>query len=320
MKKFPSVIPVFPLSGVIYFPKTNLPLNIFEKRYLDLVNDTYSKDKFMGMVQSQKDGENLYKVGCLGKISDLQKTKDGRILINLTGITRFKILEEINNDKLYREFKVDYKNFETDLKNYTSEFNTEELMAETLEDEPKDWYNINPVYLQTQVSAQQTKIAFLVELNLSTVIRLTDFYRDVTYNSESYEAGGSFLSVDSTTETGQLEVNEINLLFSNVTDQVRSLVQDGAFTGVKVEIYIAYFDVNEDLVGAVNYFTGNIRNVSIQETIEDTTLSMTVASHWANWNLTKGRHYSDESQQSVYSGDRGLEYATQTKSDVRWGS
>ena len=128
MKKFPNVIPVFPLNGVIYFPKTNLPLNIFEKRYLDLVNDTYSKDKFMGMVQSQKDGENLYKVGCLGKISDLQKTKDGRILINLTGITRFKILEEINNDKLYREFKVDYKNFETDLKNYTSELNTEELM------------------------------------------------------------------------------------------------------------------------------------------------------------------------------------------------
>jgi len=174
--------------------------------------------------------------------------------------------------------------------------------------------------LQTQVSAQQTKIAFLVELNLSTVIRLTDFYRDVTYNSESYEAGGSFLSVDSTTETGQLEVNEINLLFSNVTDQVRSLVQDGAFTGVKVEIYIAYFDANEDIVGAVNYFTGNIRNVSIQENIEDTTLSMTVASHWANWNLTKGRHYSDESQQSVYANDRGLEYATQTKPNVRWGS
>jgi hypothetical protein len=174
--------------------------------------------------------------------------------------------------------------------------------------------------LQTQVSAQQTKIAFLVELNLSTVIRLTDFYRDVTYNSESYEAGGSYLSVDSTTETGQLEVNEINLGFSNVTDQVRSLVQDGSFNNKKVEIYLAYFDANENIVGAVNYFTGNIRNVAIQENIENSILTMTVASHWANWNLTKGRHYSDESQQSVYSGDRGLEYATQTKSDVRWGS
>ena len=77
--------------------------------------------------------------------------------------------------------------------------------------------------LQTQVSAQQTKIAFLIELNLSTVVRLTDFYRDVTYNSESYEAGGSFLQVDSTSETGQIQVNEINILFSNVTDQVQSI-------------------------------------------------------------------------------------------------
>ena len=116
MKEFPNIIPIFPLNGVIYFPKTNLPLNIFEQRYLDLVNDTFKKDKFMGMVQSQKDRESeVYKVGCLGKISDLQKSEDGRILINLTGITRFKILEEVKNNKLYREFKVDYKNFEQDL-------------------------------------------------------------------------------------------------------------------------------------------------------------------------------------------------------------
>jgi len=54
MKKFPNIIPIFPLSGVIYFPKTNLPLNIFEQRYLDLVNDAYNKDKLMGMVQSKK--------------------------------------------------------------------------------------------------------------------------------------------------------------------------------------------------------------------------------------------------------------------------
>ena len=174
--------------------------------------------------------------------------------------------------------------------------------------------------LQTQVSAQQTKTAFLVELNLSTVIRLTDFYRDVTYDSNSYEAGGSFLAVDTTTETGQLQVSDINLGFSNVTNQVRQLVRDGAFTDKVVNIYMAYFDENEALVGAINYFTGQIKNVNISETLEDSLLSMTVASHWANWNLTKGRHYSDESQQSFYSGDRGLEYATQTKSDVRWGS
>ena len=128
MKSFPKVIPVFPLSGVIYFPKTNLPLNIFEQRYLDLVNDTYKKDRLMGMVQSIKNKDEVYKVGCLGKISDFQENKDGRILINLTGITRFQILEEIKNNKLYREFKVDYKNFESDLKNSNEALNTEELM------------------------------------------------------------------------------------------------------------------------------------------------------------------------------------------------
>jgi len=174
--------------------------------------------------------------------------------------------------------------------------------------------------LQTQVSSTATKTAFLVELNLSSTIRLTDWYSNVTYDSNSYEAGGSFLTVDSTIETGQLEVNEVNIGFSNVTNQVRSLVQDGAFTDKTVDIYLAYFDTNETIVGAINYFTGQIRNVSINETINSSVLSMTVASHWANWNLTKGRHYSDESQQSFSSGDKGLEYATQVKSDVRWGS
>ena len=129
MRKFPETIPIFPLSGVIYFPKTNLPLNIFEQRYLDLVNDTYNKDKLMGMVQSQKHENKVYKVGCLGKISDLQKSQDGRILINLTGITRFNILEEVKNNKLYREFKVDYKNFEIDLNNLTEDYGVENLMS-----------------------------------------------------------------------------------------------------------------------------------------------------------------------------------------------
>ena len=174
--------------------------------------------------------------------------------------------------------------------------------------------------LQTQVSSTATKTAFLVELNLSSTIRLTDWYSNVTYDSNSYEAGGSFLTVGATTETGQLQVNEIDLGFSNITDQVRSLVQGGAFTDKTVDIYLAYFNSDETLIGAINYFTGQIRNVAIAESIDNSTLSMTVASHWANWNLTKGRHFSDESQQSFSSGDKGMEFATQVKSDVRWGA
>jgi len=173
--------------------------------------------------------------------------------------------------------------------------------------------------LQTQVSSTATKTAFLVELNLSSTIRLTDWYSNVIYDSNSYEAGGSFLTVDSTTETGQLQVDEINLGFSNITDQVRSLVQDGSFTDKTVEIYLAYFNSGEAIVGAINFFTGQIRNVVIKETINDSSLSMTVASHWSNWDLTKGRHFTDESQQGFSTGDKGFEFAAQVKEDVRWG-
>ena len=174
--------------------------------------------------------------------------------------------------------------------------------------------------LQTQVSSTATKTAFLVELNLSSTIRLTDWYSNVTYDSNTYEAGGSFLTVDATTETGQLEVNEVNIGFSNITNQVRSLVQDGTFTDKKVDIYLAYFDSNETIVGAINYFTGIVRSVSINENINASVLNMTVASHWSNWNLTKGRHFTDESQQAFSTGDKGFEFASQVKSDVRWGS
>ncbi len=142
MKNFPQVIPVFPLSGVIYFPKTNLPLNIFEQRYLDLVNDAYRKDKLMGMVQSKKDDSDVYNIGCLGKISDFQQSKDGRILINLTGITRFKILEEIPNNKLYREFKVDYQNFLEDIKE-----NNENLVSLNLMNNAKIFFEKNGLLL-----------------------------------------------------------------------------------------------------------------------------------------------------------------------------
>ena len=128
MKSFPEQIPIFPLSGVIYFPKTNLPLNIFEKRYLDLVNDAIRKDKLMGMIQSKRKDEEVYRVGCLGKIDDFQKSKDGRILINLIGITRFEVLEETKNSKLYREFRVNYKKFSLDLEPILEEVNTETLI------------------------------------------------------------------------------------------------------------------------------------------------------------------------------------------------
>ena len=113
--KLPNIIPIFPLSGIIFFPKTKLPLNIFEPRYLTLVSDCYKSNKYMGMIQAKKNSSDVYSIGCLGKITEQKKTKDGRVLINLTGISRFEINSEVANNKIYREFQVSYEKFSEDL-------------------------------------------------------------------------------------------------------------------------------------------------------------------------------------------------------------
>ena len=113
--KLPETIPVFPLNGVIFFPKTNLPLNIFEPRYLALVNDCYKSNKYMGMIQAKRNSSDVYSIGCLGRVTEHKKTKDGRLLVNLTGVSRFEIKSENNNKKPYREFIVSYEKFSQDL-------------------------------------------------------------------------------------------------------------------------------------------------------------------------------------------------------------
>ena len=163
---FPTKIPVFPLSGVIYFPKTNLPLNIFEQRYLDLVNDTMKKDKLMGIVQAKGAESDIYKIGCLGKISNYEKTKDGRMLINLTGITRFEIKKEILNQKKYREFEVLYEKFNIDCDNQKKEILKEEVLYLLLE-KSKKFFNKNGLILNWQ---EFKKLELLQQINTISMI------------------------------------------------------------------------------------------------------------------------------------------------------
>ena len=111
----PKLIPIFPLGGVVYFPRTSLPLNIFEQRYLDLINDCMKNNKLMGVVQNKRNNDELYDIGCLGKVTNFKKNNDGRITISLEGLTRFKIINEVSNRKLYREVNVEYSKFSDDL-------------------------------------------------------------------------------------------------------------------------------------------------------------------------------------------------------------
>ena len=100
-------IPIFPLSNVIFFPETDLPLNIFEKRYIQMVDVSLKNERLIGIVQP-KTKKDLYSIGCLGKITGFTETEDKRYIVNLKGVSKFKIIEEVKNEYLFREFKVEY--------------------------------------------------------------------------------------------------------------------------------------------------------------------------------------------------------------------
>ncbi len=134
MNNLPKIISVFPLSNFIIFPKTTVPLNIFEPRYIDMINDSMKSDKFIGMIQpktitktNNPEMPELHSIGCLGKITSFKESEDGRYLIELKGMVRFEIIKELKSNKKYREYEVNYQNYLGDLENKKEALNFSDL-------------------------------------------------------------------------------------------------------------------------------------------------------------------------------------------------
>ena len=161
IKNLPKKISVFPLSNFIIFPNTSVPLNIFEPRYIEMVNDSMKTNRIIGLVQPKNQKKNipeLYSVGCAGKITSFNETDDGRYLIVINGICRFKILKEINNNKTYRECEISFDEYneDTNEKNNEIKFTDLELIFKNLKSFfKKKGYIINWKELEKQ-SLDQT--------------------------------------------------------------------------------------------------------------------------------------------------------------------
>ena len=161
INNLPKKISVFPLSNFIIFPNTSVPLNIFEPRYIEMVNDSMKTNRIIGMVQPKNQKKNipeLYSVGCAGKITSFNETDDGRYLIVINGVCRFKILKEINNKKTYRECEISFDEYneDTNEKNNEIKFTDLELIFKNLKSFfKKKGYIINWKELEKQ-SLDQT--------------------------------------------------------------------------------------------------------------------------------------------------------------------
>ena len=186
-KKLPEEISIFPLSNFIIFPESTVPLNIFEPRYVQMIDDAMKSHRMIGMIQPKKTGDlkkpNLYNIGCVGKITSFNETDDGRYLIVLNGISRFEILKEITTNKLYRVCKVNYEKFsfdfkenrekinfsnlETILKDLKSIFNKKGYAINWSELEKQDLYNtINTLSMASPISLEE-KQTLLESLNVN---------------------------------------------------------------------------------------------------------------------------------------------------------
>ena len=128
----PQKISVFPLDNFIIFPKTTVPLNIFEPRYIEMINNSMRTNKLVGMIQPKSSSNDktlptLHNVGCLGKITTFKETEDGRYLIELKGLVRFQVIKEITSNNKYREYEVDFKRFYHDLSEKKEELKFSDL-------------------------------------------------------------------------------------------------------------------------------------------------------------------------------------------------
>ena len=136
IENLPKKISVFPLSNFIIFPNTSVPLNIFEPRYIKMIDDSMKANRIIGVVQPRNKNEipELYSTGCVGRITNFNETDDGRYLIIIRGISRFKILSEINNDKPYRECEINFDEYSKDIiENYNEiKFSDLELIFKNL--------------------------------------------------------------------------------------------------------------------------------------------------------------------------------------------
>ena len=132
INELPKKISVFPLNNFIIFPKTTVPLNIFEPRYIDMVNDSMKSNKLIGLIQPKKKIDDLsapilHNIGCLGKITSFKETEDGRYLIELKGLIRFEIMKEVETTKKYREYEINYSRFNHDLDDKKEQLKFSEL-------------------------------------------------------------------------------------------------------------------------------------------------------------------------------------------------
>jgi len=160
----------------------------------------------------------------------------------------------------------------------------------------------------------------LVYLNVSTGLRFTDHYKDLTYDSNTYSASSLFLKVSEVSESSEVEITNIALEFTGADQTIISLFLSNEYMDRDVEVYKGFLNSTQSLIAdPFLLFKGRIESFSLEEDANSSTLSISIASHWSDFERIQGRKTNTNSQQLHFSGDVGFDYASQTVSEIKWG-
>ena len=172
----------------------------------------------------------------------------------------------------------------------------------------------------TALQSDSIKMANLVVLGFTTTVRVTDYFHDIEYNSNTYSASSHLLEIGSPRETRDLNVNTLNIRLSGVEQSYISIVLNQDWINKSVTIYRAVIDTDGTIIGdPINIFQGLITQFEISEDANSVDVDLQAASHWADFEKTAGRLTNDNRQKQFFPTDDGMNFAAQTVKDIKWG-
>lgn len=170
------------------------------------------------------------------------------------------------------------------------------------------------------LNSDNLNMASLVELDFTTPIKMTNWARNVSANGTSYLTSSDLLSIDEVSETSDLQVNSLNITFSGVSQTFVSLFLSNNYIDVRARIWKAVLTNTDTVIGdAILTFDGRITSYNIDESDSKSTVEVEIASHWKDFQLTKGRKTNHNTQQLFFPGDEGFRFAAKSTKDIKWG-
>ena len=175
-----------------------------------------------------------------------------------------------------------------------------------------------PSNIVTQINGQEIRLAYLLKLDTSTSIKLTSDSKNIVYDSNTYIADGTLGAIDEITETGSLQYSNLQLQLLNPSDAVRNIFLNEGYVNKDATVYTVFLDASETIINAFEYFNGQLASSTIGDSKKGLIINLELSNQFRDWEVARGRRYTDRSQQELHPGDKGMSFAHLTKKDLKW--